>query len=337
VLALKKETVGAPSQLDVDLGCLVEHCAEVEESEVAQLARILAAYYDRFPVPYPVAEPVEDLVEIAKHLLRARTTQHLRWWRQFWSGMGAAGGGLRAYIYLAAGTVYGVRPLESFIEATIEWEDETVQAGAVAPAVAGSVLRGFRGPEVPSVHQMFPTSPRMRRVILTSVPFEFLTLGELHQPWFASDEAQQRLRELWNNEQFGSEWDREAWRTEYIGSEWVLAGYDVALGNLSAAFSFSEDPIAAFSHESKVRFQAAVAAYSGYLGSHRYGVNQKAEALRLVLAEAVRRATPKALTSLVYMLDAFLRVPGMRAHVARLMQDRLDELPHKVRSILEQQ
>ena len=315
------------------LDCLMERSAESTGPDIPLIARLLARYSGRFAQLSWQGVPDGRLLGLLVAVLRARPPSDTPWWHEFWKGIPDSGGSLRDYLYFAVGKEYGFETLSTYVETSIEWEDTANPVGEMSSSFAGCILSRFRGPDVPSAIRLVPESPRMRQVVLYSVPFHSQAPYS-KAPWFGSDEAQSRLQRAWQDTTTGEAADRERWRISYIGNQWALAGYAATLGDLRTAFSESSESIVAFDGETRTRFQAALSAYISWVDGTDSTASERAKAVRIHLEAAVKRATPAALSSLILAAGPLLSEPGFRVHLTALLQERLHELHPRARALL---
>lgn len=331
VKALDKHLIQPEADHEV-AACLAGRAAEGAGEAASELARCLAAYEARVELPALELgqEPDPKFLELVLSILRTRAQGDREWWQEFWKGMSTGGVAVRAYLYFAIGQVGGTTELLSFVTDAVGWEDTATPAGVETLTPAGSILRRYQA-EPPPVAQLVPDSPRMRLVMVEGVPFRFLGIGN-EKPWFGSDEAQARLRQIWDEPGAGptAKADLAMWRANYIANEWSLAGPNVASQELESALGSSDSRLEHFNIESRLRFSAALKAYGQYSEHRDAAISDRAPRIRLALETAIRKATPRAITELIYGLGAHLMNDDFRARFSALIQDRLPELPERV-------
>jgi hypothetical protein len=170
-------------------------------------------------------------------------------------------------------------------------------------------------------------------VMVHAVPLECRAMQG--QEWFGTPEVQERLDARWSRLNAEHADQLPGWAANYLANEWGLAGYDVALHNLSARLLDSDRKIDAFVPSFRLRFSAALRAYDWLLKVGNDELVLKAGPIRDVLATTAARLTDRALTSLIFQLEAELKYhASLRAHLAALLQDRLIGLPERVRSVV---
>jgi len=299
--------------------CLVRVASTVPATEASRLASILASGFAAFP-SWPEV------------LLTVRSASEHDWWRAFWQGLAAEdASGFKEKLYAAMGALSGREGLMGFVRQSAEWEDVETTEGVLGLAAASTVLVRYMPEEAPSPSVLVPSSPRLRMVMLHSVP-PHLSWPFVEDPWFSRSEVHSEVSRLFLDA--SDDIKERRWREDWIGNEWTFSGFERAMAAFRSAFPESVASFDQFDHWQRIRLGAALRALAQLVTTPLPASGRLAEELRRALDGVLSRGSPRALTTLVLSNKATLVDPTARSLLVEILKDRLEHLDARARTAL---
>lgn len=303
----------------VEAECLVRLASTVGADQAPRLAAVLAQGYAAFP-------------SWSEILPTVRAFSEYDWWRAFWLGLAAEdASGLKEKVYAAIGTLSGRHGLVDFIKHSVEWEDVATTEGILGLAAASTVLVKYMPEETPGLSVLVPASPRMRMVMLHSVPPQ-LSWPFVKNPWFSRDEIHSEVSRLFF--QASDDIKERSWKEDWVSNEWTFSGFDLAMASFRDSFPDNVALIEQFDHWQRLRIVAALRALAQLVTIPLPDSGRLSGELREALESVFARATPLALSDLVLNQQAAFVDPTVRSLVADMLKDRLDHLSARARATL---